>query len=199
MVRYIDENEDDYPTIREPLPAAYLTLLVEGRFSHAFPLRGEVKIGRDKTNGVVTADQKVSRHHATLSPSDDNTFIISDHGSANGTYINGVLISQPTRLRQNDKIRFGDTTFLFTTSAPPAEVSSPSPSLPQPVKAPAVFPQTDQPSTLFWLSENNIPIWAVIGCMALAIIALLIIVAALLGVFVGRSQVGLLLLWWLAG
>jgi hypothetical protein len=199
LVRYIEENEDDYPTIREPLAAAYLTLLVEGRLSHALPLRGEVKIGRDKTNGVVTADQKVSRHHATLSPIDDNTFIISDHGSANGTYINGVLISQPTRLRQNDKIRFGDTTFLFTTSAPPVEVGPFPPSLPQPMPSPAGPPPAGQSSTLFWLSENNIPIWAVIGCMALAIIVLLIIVAIMFGVFVGRSQVGLLLLWGLGG
>jgi hypothetical protein len=35
--------------------------------------------------------------------------------------------------------------------------------------------------------------------MALAIIVLLIIVAIMFGVFVGRSQVGLLLLWGLGG
>ena len=91
LVRYIAENEEDYKTLQEPPATAYLVLLVGGRASHAFPLRGELKLGRDKDNAVVVADQKVSRHHATLTPI-DNTFIITDQGSANGTYLNGVQI-----------------------------------------------------------------------------------------------------------
>ncbi len=197
MVRYIEENEDEYPTIREPLPAAYLTLLVEGRLSHSFPLREEVKLGRDKTNGVVTADQKISRHHATFTPI-DNTFIVTDQGSANGTYVNGVLISQPTRLKDKDKLRFGDTTFLFTTfPANSREIPGPAATPPAITPPPAPASHLIESMTIPFLSESNMPIWAVIGCMALVIIGLLFIVAMLLGVFVGRSQAGLLLMWWL--
>ena len=112
MVRYIAETEEEFQTIQESPPTAYLTLVVEGRMSHSFPLRGEVQLGREKSNAIVVADQKVSRHHASLIPIDD-TFIINDQGSANGTYINGVLIAQPTRLKDEDRISVGDTTFLF--------------------------------------------------------------------------------------
>ncbi|MBI1879259.1 MAG: FHA domain-containing protein, partial [Chloroflexi bacterium] len=113
MVRYIAENEEDYQTLQEPPAAAYLVLLVAGRPSHAFPLRGEVQVGRDKNNAIVVADHKVSRHHAILIPI-DNTYILTDQGSANGTYLNGVQIAQPTRLKHNDRLTVGDTTFLFT-------------------------------------------------------------------------------------
>ena len=200
MVRYIEENEDEFPTVTEPLPGGYLTLLVEGRLSHSFPLRGEVRLGRDKTNGVVTADQKVSRHHATLSPIDDNTFVISDHGSANGTYINGVLISQPTRLKNNDKIRFGDTTFIFTTAPLAGEAQLfPVPGS-APVSAPPANPPPSRQFSAPLLSGGSPSIWVIIGCMALLIVALLLLVAGLLGVFVGRTQIGLLLwLWWWLG
>ena len=117
MVRYISDDPEDFLTIQEQPPVAHLALLVEGRVSHSFPLRGQIKIGREKDNTIVVADQKVSRHHATLEPLDD-TYIIHDQGSANGTYVNSVRIGQPTRLHHQDKVRLGDTTFLFTTSRP---------------------------------------------------------------------------------
>ena len=163
--------------------------------SHAFPLRGEVKLGRDKTNGVVAADQKISRHHATLTPIDD-TFIIHDQGSANGTYVNGVLIAQPTRLKHNDKISFGDTIFLFTTSEPDSsivEVASP----PARPAASSSRQSTDQ-FTVPFIGDGNLPIWAVVGCMGLIIMGLLLAVALLLGIFLGRSQVGAWAFWWLS-
>jgi predicted component of type VI protein secretion system len=115
LVRYIAENEDDALTLRESAPKAYLVLVANGRISHSFPLRGEIQLGRDKSNGVVIADQKVSRHHALLSPLED-TFILNDQGSANGTYLNGVLISQPTRLKDRDKVTLGDTTFIYPSA-----------------------------------------------------------------------------------
>ncbi len=193
MVRYIDENYDgDELTVYETPPSGYLTLLIDGQPSHSFPLRGEVTLGRDKSNSVVTADQKISRHHATLSPI-DNTFLLQDQGSANGTYLNGVLIGQPTRLKDNDKINFGDTTFLFSKEHPapdaiyPDVIQASAKSAPQPVIHPpsnsANLPQVGQ-----------MPVWATIGCMGLVIITLLVIIAMLLGIFVGQNQVGLILL-----
>lgn len=195
MVRYIEENEpieendDDSLTFQELPPTAYLALLVGGRISHTFPLRGEIELGRDKTNAIVVADKKVSRRHARLSPI-DNSFIIIDHGSANGTYVNGVLIAQPTRLRNNDKIGIGDATFLFTTGQPPAQVAN------APVAQPTVSPPFQVgPDRSPLMAGNNRTIWLAIGCMAVAIIALLIILAIILGVFMGRTQLGLALLW----
>jgi predicted component of type VI protein secretion system len=154
--------------------------------SHSFPLRGAVELGREKSNAIVVADQKVSRHHASLTPI-DNTFIINDQGSANGTYINGVLIAQPTRLKDNDRISVGDTTFLFTTSQPEpdaGDIPSPPPSPP----APSLAYQPAASGLSPTVPGNNNSIWLMIGCMALLIIALLFFIAVLLGLFIGRTE-----------
>lgn len=187
MVRYIAESEEDFKTLQEPPAAAYLVLLVGGRPSHAFPLRGEIRLGRDKDNAVVVADQKVSRHHATLAPI-DNTFILTDQGSANGTYLNGVQIAQPTRLKHNDRLSLGDTTFLFTLGQPDltAPPERPAPALAAPPAA-AVPQPAASPSNTF-LSQINTPIWVMVGCMGLVIIALLVVLALLLGLYMGSSQ-----------
>jgi hypothetical protein len=188
LVRYIAESEEDFKTLQEPPAVAYLVLLVSGRPSHAFPLRGEIRLGRDKDNAVVVADQKVSRHHATLAPI-DNTFILTDQGSANGTFLNGVQIAQPTRLKHNDRLTVGDTTFLFTIGQPdltaPPERPAPASSVSPP--AAAVFPPLSPPAGPF-LAEAHTPIWVLVGCMALVIIALLFVLALLLGLFMGSSQ-----------
>jgi hypothetical protein len=190
LVRYIEENEEEDLTLQEPPPRAHLALLVEERISHTFPLRGEIQLGREKNNAIVVADKKVSRHHALLTPL-DKAFIISDQGSANGTYVNGVLIAQPTRLQNNDKISIGDATFLFTTGQ-----SAPQ-TFDQPLSPPAtpLPPQAAAPSSIPVMVTDNRIIWIVIGCMALAIIILSIILALILGVFVGRGQLGLALFW----
>ncbi|MBE7549854.1 MAG: FHA domain-containing protein [Anaerolineales bacterium] len=190
MVRYIAESEEDFKTLQEPPAAAYLVLLVGGRPSHAFPLRGEIRLGRDKDNAVVVADQKVSRHHATLAPI-DNTFILTDQGSANGTFLNGVQIAQPTRLKHHDRLTLGDTTFLFTIGqpdlTPPPEHPAPAPPVPP---AATAFPPLAPPAAPAapFLAEAHMPIWVLVGCMALVIIALLFVLALLLGLFMGSSQ-----------
>ncbi len=199
MVRYIAEDEEDFRTWHEAAPAAYLALLVEGRISQAFPLRQEVQLGREKDNAIVVADHKVSRHHARLTPLDNNAFIINDLGSANGTYVNGVLIAQPTRLKDRDRIGLGDTVFLFTTTPPDLHA-------PDPIPAPQPFFQSQQPvraasgfGPMTLPDGSTMPLWVMIGCMALVIVVLLFVLAMLLGVFVGRSQAAGLALLWLTG
>ncbi len=204
MVRYIEEDEEKLLTLQDLPPSAYLVLLIEGRNSHTFPLRGEIYLGREKNNGIVVADRKVSRRHVALKPIDD-TFIVIDQGSANGTYVNGMLIGQPTRLRHQDKIRIGDATFLFTTNQPDssddkvAASSASAPAIsatPEPAAslspAPSQSPAAHAPTPL--LADSNRPVWMIIGCMALAIVVLLILLALLFGLFLGGSgQLGLLL------
>lgn len=179
MVRYIAESEEDFKTLQEPPPTAYLVLLVGGQPSHTLPLRGEIQLGRDKENAIVVADQKVSRRHAILTPIDD-TYILTDQGSANGTYLNGVQIAQPTRLKNNDRLTLGDTTFLFSQGQPDlAAFDRPVP------PAPVLPPRPAASTPALALPQNNTPIWVVLGCMALLILVLLLALVLLLGVYVG--------------
>ena len=185
MIRYIAENDEDFLTIQEPGPSAYLVLLANGRVSQSYPLRGETQLGRDKANGVVVADQKVSRHHANLTPVDD-TFILSDQGSANGTYLNGVLISQPTRLKNSDRLNIGDIQFVFTTDAPESEAFNEAiQEALEPVPAP--IPVKAKPPFAIQ-SLNDQPLWVLVGCMGLTIVGLMLILAVLLGLFIGSGQ-----------
>jgi pSer/pThr/pTyr-binding forkhead associated (FHA) protein len=182
LVRYIAEDGEDLFTLREAAPKAYLVLLVNGRASQSFPLRTEITMGRDKSNSVVIADQKVSRHHATLSPADEN-FMLIDQGSANGTYLNGVLISQPTRLKDKDRIIIGDTVFLFSTQKPDFDAVIPLPSTPQ-------IPQAALSSTsLINVEQNNRALWILVICLGLIIVLLLLMLTTVLGILIGRSQV----------
>ena len=184
LVRYITDNEEE--TIHEPSPVAYLILLVNKRGSQTFPMRGEVQLGRDKSNSVVVSDQKVSRFHAILTPIDD-TFILSDRGSANGTYLNGVLISQPTRLKSEDRIAIGDTSFLFTSTLPGNLDAIDPPVSGSELNQPAQAVLQNQALTK--LGVNNQPVWVIIGCLGLVIVALLLTLAILLGLMIGRGQV----------
>jgi len=183
LVRYIAENEDDALTLPDTTPKAYLVLLANGRVSHSFPLHGEIQLGRDKSNGVVIADQKVSRHHALLSPVEDS-FMLNDQGSANGTYLNGVLISQPTRLKDRDRISLGDTNFIFTFQSPDSGFINP-PAFLSPTPPAQPYPQNPPSSSPILL--NNRPLWLLIGCLGLAVVGLLLTLAMLVGLFIGSN------------
>lgn len=68
-------------------------------------------IGRS-SEALPLADTTVSRRHAELTP-DDGIWYIRDLESQNGTYVNGVRITDRIRLRPGDQIRTGSSLFVF--------------------------------------------------------------------------------------
>jgi hypothetical protein len=75
----------------------------------AIPI-GDVSIGRDGDNGIVLAENTVSRRHALLSRSEDGRITLADAGSANGVYVNGQRVTE-TALSPGDQIQVGDNFF----------------------------------------------------------------------------------------
>jgi hypothetical protein len=71
----------------------------------------EVTIGRSSTNVIAIADPEVSRRHACIKWT-DNSYIIEDWGSTNGTFVNDQRINGPVMLFNGDEIRLGDTIVL---------------------------------------------------------------------------------------
>ncbi len=69
-------------------------------------------IGRRVDADITLNQPGISRNHARLLHL-NNEEIIEDTGSTNGTYVNGVRISRCV-LQNNDIIRIGDATLLFT-------------------------------------------------------------------------------------
>ena len=86
------------------------------------PLRGEsyaVRIGRnvlgrDKKSDIVVNDDQASSHHADLVfRPEERRFILMDHNSTNGTYVNESEIEPRRDLAGKDVIRIGSHKFLF--------------------------------------------------------------------------------------
>jgi len=71
-----------------------------------------VLVGKGPASIQITDDPAVSTRHAQVAL-DRGNFVITDLGSTNGTWVNGIRISEPTRLGDGDLVRFGNTQVKF--------------------------------------------------------------------------------------
>lgn len=84
------------------------------REGEIIPLTSPFNIGRSSKCSYVIQETKVSREHTLFQFNQtEQRWLISDLGSTNGTYLNGVRIVKPEVLSKGDEIRIGDLRFLF--------------------------------------------------------------------------------------
>ena len=83
----------------------------------SYSIRENAVIGRSKKCDIYINDKYLSKEHARIF-FDRDKFFIEDLNSTNGTFINGKEISSahPVKLKDNDKISFGDVSFIFVDS-----------------------------------------------------------------------------------
>jgi pSer/pThr/pTyr-binding forkhead associated (FHA) protein len=86
------------------MPTAYLLTGEEETVAH--PIAGETIIGRGEQADLVLPDNTVSRRHA-LVRQDGHTVVVTDLGSANGTFVNDQRVLDGTRVEDGDVIRLG--------------------------------------------------------------------------------------------
>ena len=67
----------------------------------------EISVGRMKGNDIVLPKGNVSKRHATIHLR-DKSFYVNDHGSTNGTYINGRKVTNEQFVAEGEKIYIGD-------------------------------------------------------------------------------------------
>lgn len=81
----------------------------------SFPVRmGRNVLGRDSRSDIVVNDDQASAHHADLVfRPEERRFILMDHNSTNGTYVNEMEIEPRRDLAGEDVIRIGSQKFLF--------------------------------------------------------------------------------------
>jgi tetratricopeptide (TPR) repeat protein len=89
-----------------------LVVEVGGRVTDEIELRLELAIGRAEDNDLTLSDPKVSRHHARLRRQGAN-YILSDLGSANGTRVDGVLLTADHVLEHGQRITIGDVELTY--------------------------------------------------------------------------------------
>jgi pSer/pThr/pTyr-binding forkhead associated (FHA) protein len=63
-----------------------------------------VTVGRDLSNDIVVQDPEISRFHMRLRRG-KHGYTVEDMGSTNGTYVNGVMVTQPRLLQSDDVVR----------------------------------------------------------------------------------------------
>lgn len=77
-----------------------------------YALEAATSIGREEPNTIVfQQDSTVSRKHARITGA-NGEFTIADEGSSNGTFVNGVKITEQV-LRPGDEIQIGATRLRF--------------------------------------------------------------------------------------
>ena len=72
-------------------------------------VHGPVIVGRSPGSDIVIGGEYVSSRHARFVLMGQNLFI-EDLGSTNGTAVNGPYISEPTALKDGDRVSIGDVT-----------------------------------------------------------------------------------------
>src|SRR5689334_23354500 len=89
---------------------------IEGSERRNYELsEGETIIGRLPDCDIVVSNSQVSRRHAQITGA-SGTYRIADHGSTNGTYVNGVHVTEHI-LADGDRIELGKerVPLLFTS------------------------------------------------------------------------------------
>ncbi len=90
-------------------PARLLVIEPKARAGTAFSIGDTVTIGRDTDNTIViTDDAYISSRHATVSHSDGKV-VVDDHGSRNGTYLNGTKLTRRQTVHVGDRVQLGYT------------------------------------------------------------------------------------------
>jgi pSer/pThr/pTyr-binding forkhead associated (FHA) protein len=91
-----------------------VTNLIHGKTQATQQPQNTWVIGRDPCRVTFALpDRRLSRCHAAVQYIPGQGFYLTDLGSSNGSYINGEMICQPTRLNDGDRIRLGSLTFTF--------------------------------------------------------------------------------------
>ncbi|HSM71647.1 MAG TPA: FHA domain-containing protein, partial [Anaerolineales bacterium] len=112
---------------RVPSAPAYLVRLTNGgEPASATPipiLEADMTFGTDPVQSLhVLDDPSIAPLHARIQQTDEGTFVIIDHGSVAGTWVNFEQVTREgVRLAHGDRIHFGQMIYRFDLSQPPAE------------------------------------------------------------------------------
>ncbi len=102
----------------------WLVCLTGATRGEAFPVRmGRNVLGRDKRADVVVNDEQASAHHADLVfRPEEGRFILMDHNSTNGTYVNEAELEPRRDLNSHDVVRIGAHRLLFVPLCAPGHM-----------------------------------------------------------------------------
>jgi class 3 adenylate cyclase len=92
----------------------WITVRTPNRRTLHVLLDGPLTVGRD-CDGLILVDQRVSRRHTSFEPLNESV-LVTDLGSSNGTMVNGATIHEPTTVHPGDNVTVGNTSVTFQLS-----------------------------------------------------------------------------------
>jgi len=95
------------------VPEVWITVRTPNRRPLTVLIDAPLVVGRD-CDGLILADQRVSRRHTGFEPMGDKVQV-TDLGSSNGTALNDSAITQPTLAGHGDLVTIGNTTISVQT------------------------------------------------------------------------------------
>lgn len=103
---------------------AYLKLInlrrnLKFKMHESYSISEDAVIGRSKRCQVYIDDPHLSKAHARIFLK-DGAFYVMDLNSTNGSFLNGRrLPKQAVRIKDSDKLSFGDISFIFVDNSEP--------------------------------------------------------------------------------
>jgi pSer/pThr/pTyr-binding forkhead associated (FHA) protein len=115
MERTVAVQKIDMPSVARRYVVGWLIGLNGPIRGESFPVRmGRNVLGRDRQSDIVINDDQASSHHADLVfRPEERRFILMDHNSTNGTYVNETEIEPRRDLSGKDIVRIGSHRFVF--------------------------------------------------------------------------------------
>src|SRR5262249_30188619 len=110
-VRFADEASEETPSESKETAGYSLRLRGSGLDLTAHLTEGgRAAAGRSRDNQIVIDDVTVSNFHAAFAMGSNGVLWLTDLGSSNGTYVNGVRLNsgEKAAVRSGDRIRIGD-------------------------------------------------------------------------------------------
>ena len=110
-------TQEDLQTISRLADDTALLIATRGALSGSRYLldEDEVTVGRDPRADILLDDSTVSRQHAVFRREND-TFVVYDSGSLNGTYVNRQRVDKAT-LKNGDEIMIGKFRLIYFTNS----------------------------------------------------------------------------------
>lgn len=111
----------------DSLPSNAKQLKNLSRPNEKYIVTGIQIVGRDAQCEIRLKDKKVSRKHLMIRFENDN-YVVYDLGSSNGTFVNGVQITdgKGVMLSNGDVVKIGNSEFSFGIVQPPNNQTSSS-------------------------------------------------------------------------
>ncbi|RME46643.1 MAG: FHA domain-containing protein [Caldilineae bacterium] len=106
-------DQSDATILHSSRPAARFIVKQGPQIGIFFPITSDrLMIGREEACNIIIQDPEVSRRHCELAWKEGD-FVLQDLGSTNGTFVNGVQITEPVKLKPGDNVGIGQTMMVL--------------------------------------------------------------------------------------